>query len=793
ATPRGKQGKGNDGFLVSSLMQSEDGRPGQTGAARMCATSSILQSEDESPRSAVAMRRSARLPTQDNNEQSSDTDVQIWTTTSTPRPPSESSPKNARAKSRARTMPERPGTTPRTTRPQPSMESEDARMPTEFERSISGGGRPATSGSMSPRKNGAEKGQKKRVATETRVNLPMLMSTKDDMPSPDTSPQNASSRENRKPMSFVDVSMGCIGEAIQEDFPGVDWLPDFWSSILLGAPTAVCKTLALRSLGNWVGVFNRWQEIGKWVPGQAPNFINAFEMQELLAIPMPKVLEFVKLFDPSGYAKLQMMKSAQDYSKVRLNMPAFLTACIWMSTSISKKQKIRFLLGVFDENDSYTFEEVEFVAMLVALFRGVGAIFGLVSRDAMPSHIRMQALAKKLFARVLELGESRTEGASKVLLANGSVPFHVVEEWLLGETYDPLNVPVALFMERYSVPGQEEDPEQFEDEERKFRVSHTCPVDPPMETAASLDGSFLSRDEVVLVNEIFKHCASQGSFSISHADAERAIGIAIDPSFWIGKLHRALDEMDDSRLNGAKMTLTTFLKKLCPQAAPRHLRMFHSWLKEHEQIDELRAALARRRGKLAEFKVYIAKPPLPAKIRQELLGGLESGSGSTSPAGRARGYSGQDEGVLSENKDDYLERMCPIEFRAHPGHSKVDDMFGLLLQTLVSKAEVALSQKERLFVPKKAYEPPTCVREMFVKPKVSEEKWQQWNQALDLLQVSDKPMPLSEFHSCRSTHPELEPYVYESLVGGADGLTREVCLSKMCELTNCRGRMARRC
>eukprot|EP00439_Symbiodinium_sp_Y106_P019518 s1425_g2.t1 len=41
------------------------------------------------------------------------------------------------------------------------------------------------------------------------------------------------------------------------------------STILLGTPTAVCKTLALRSLGNWVTVFNRWQEIGKWVPGQA--------------------------------------------------------------------------------------------------------------------------------------------------------------------------------------------------------------------------------------------------------------------------------------------------------------------------------------------------------------------------------------------------------------------------------------------------------------------------------------------------------------------------------------------
>ncbi|CAE7939599.1 unnamed protein product, partial [Symbiodinium necroappetens] len=102
-------------------------------------------------------------------------------------------------------------------------------------------------------------------------------------------------------------------------------------------------------------------------------------------------------------------------------------------------------------------------------------------------------------------------------------------EWLLGETYDPLNVPIALFMERFSVPGEEEDPEQFEDEERKFRVSHTHPVEPPMETAASLDGSFLCREEVVQANVIFQHCASKGTFDISHADAERIAGVAIDP------------------------------------------------------------------------------------------------------------------------------------------------------------------------------------------------------------------------------------------------------------------------
>lgn len=557
--------------IFSSLMDSEDPHQlMQSGAARLLQTQGHSESEDRTPRS----------PGRRKPEPS---DMDGWTTTSTVRPAS---------KQRSRTAaPERPGTTPTTTR-------DGARPSTS-------GGR-SDSGSSPTRRTGSEKVSKKQTTADTRVNLPMLM--KDDPPTADPSPKHSISlTQKRRQLSFVDASIECIGEAIEDEHGGLDWLQDFWSTILLGTPTAVCKTLALRSLGNWVSVFNRWQEIGKWVPGQAPNCLNAFEMQELLAIPMAKVLEFVKLFDPSSYARLQMMKATQDYNKVRLNMPAFLTACIWMSTSISKKQKIRFLLGVFDENDSYTFEEVEFVAMLVALFRGVGAIFGLTSRDAMPSHARMQTLARKLFVRVLELGEHRLEGPSKVLLQNGSVPFHIVEEWLLGETYDPLNVPIALFMERFSVPGEEEDPEQFEDEERKFRVSHTHPVEPPMETAASLDGSFLCREEVVQANVIFQHCASKGTFDISHADAERIAGVAIDPKFWIGKLHRALDELDAARHNGVKVSLSTFLKKLCPKAANRHLRMFHSWLKEYEHMDELRAAVVRSREMVASFKAYTAK------------------------------------------------------------------------------------------------------------------------------------------------------------------------------------------
>ena len=77
--------------------------------------------------------------------------------------------------------------------------------------------------------------------------------------------------------------------------------------------------------------------------------------------------------------KLQQTRAASEYRKVRVSIPAFLTAAIAMSSTISKKQKIRFLVGVFDENDSGTFELPEFTAMISSFLYGVECMFGIAN------------------------------------------------------------------------------------------------------------------------------------------------------------------------------------------------------------------------------------------------------------------------------------------------------------------------------------------------------------------------------------------------------------------------------
>ena len=115
----------------------------------------------------------------------------------------------------------------------------------------------------------------------------------------------------------------------------------------------------MRSLHTWVEVYNRWQALGGWIPGQAPTFLDAYQFQETVAVPMLKALtgqnttqahinidnavvgsnirhnvcktprwqspasiqalDWVKLFDPVAHAKLQQTRAAADYKKVKVS------------------------------------------------------------------------------------------------------------------------------------------------------------------------------------------------------------------------------------------------------------------------------------------------------------------------------------------------------------------------------------------------------------------------------------------------------------------------------------------
>lgn len=240
-------------------------------------------------------------------------------------------------------------------------------------------------------------------------------------------------------------------------------------------------------------------------------------------------------------------KSKTDKVNKVVEMPAFLCTCIVFSSAISKKQKIRFLLGVFDENDSLTFQEDEFVSFVCAFFRGMALAFGFSQQ---PKELRQTSrqLAKQLFVRI-------AGGTSE------SISFASIEEWILGRNGDPLAVPFAMFLERCSSRGAEDDPEHFLDDDIKFRLSHREPVDLPVETASILDMSFLRRHEIQVVQAVFNQCQDRFSFDIQHSEAERLIQLEITPELWCKKLARGLEHAEVLRQNGKKIPLQ--LSKLC--------------------------------------------------------------------------------------------------------------------------------------------------------------------------------------------------------------------------------------
>lgn len=561
----------------------------------------------------------------------------------------------------------------------------------------------------------------------------------------------------RRQLSFVEVTIDEIAEVMESEAPGQDWLQGFWLRVLFAPAAPECRSLGLRTLTNWVAIYNRWQSLGNWKAGQAPQFCDAVEMKDLLGIPMTRVMEFVKLFDPAGFARVTTTKSPQDYAKVKIPVAAFLTACILMSTAISKQNKIRFLLGIFDENDNLHLEEDEFISHIQALFTGLAALFGLKGVTPMK---RIETFAKYVFARI-----AASEGEAG--LKTPALSFPKIEEWLRGNIPDAVNLPFVLLLQRFSL-GDEEDPDRFEDEDRKFRLCHTAAVNPPMETSNALGANFLNRHEVVLAEAIYNQCISSASWHMSHAQAELAADEPIDAEFWIGKLHRALDDMENARGLGVKITLTTFFKKLCPRASHLHLRMFHNWLKENESLQEIKKEAVLRQERVRKFQDYVSKDILPAKVRQELLQGWEEN--------RA-------DGPEAMEKEDFIAKSCPDFFRAHCGHHLVDEVLGKMLSGHAERLQDLAEQKAQLFAPRRSAELRSCRKIDFVQPQVPLQEWQWWNQVLDLLEVHNEPVTQSHLRRTRLICPDLVGYIH-LLVSDGEAFTRDAFLKTMLQVTN---------
>ncbi|CAE7236090.1 hypothetical protein AK812_SmicGene21019 [Symbiodinium microadriaticum] len=661
---------------------------------------------------------------------------------------------------------------------------------------ITGAVKPVASVPHVPPRPGFSKGKVQKASTLGDLSRVLEQTSQDDGSSPDgvdTTPgkeMQGSSRVLERRLSYAAESLGDVGAAIREEEPGLDWLEGFWGQVLAGsAPPPECKNLLRRSLPAWVDMYNRWQAQGDWKPGHAPAAMDTYVFQELLCLPLPKTMEVVRLFDPVGYAKLQHSKCTLDYRRVRVPVPAFFAAAIFLSTAIPKQQKIRFLLGMFDENDNGNLEITEFVDMLSSFFQGTACLFGLSEHPDMPKGAAKQQLGKTLFLRIMASASTRMSfWEAKSMLANGSAPFAIIEDWFLGGSGDPLSAPFAMLLERFSeraVGVQMWQPQQC----KQLQLSHTAPVEPPVEADPMQDIACLSPSQIKVAHTVFNHCRSAGRWTISHAEAEQAVG-PIDSTLWSQRLARALDETAAAQ-DTAGVSMAAFAKRLCSGASVRPLRMYQAWLKELDQLVRLQRELEESRTALKQFTAYISRPVLPTAVRKSLLEEYDSFQmrqvAESSPVRKRLFQSGQ------MGLDDFVMAVCPKDYRPKQGNQEVEQVVGDFLTMQLASQEKALAEKEAMFLEEQSL---VATRPSFLKPPVSDTAWSSWIRVFDLLDVDGTwSLTFAKLAGSQLLPIEVCDYMCKNiggtgLGGPRDGFSKEEFLQKMIDVGNCRPRKA---
>lgn len=399
-------------------------------------------------------------------------------------------------------------------------------------------------------------------------------------------------------LSFVDCSTEDLDQHFREEFGGADWFKNFWHGVLVQQPA--CRALSNRSLTNWVMIYTNWKVAAKW-NGQPPESMNTYELQDWLSAPLARVLELVKVFDPTGFAKVNITKATQDHHRVRVAVIPLLAACLILSQTLTTRQKVDFLFRIFASDNKNSLSIHEFAALWVNLFRALGCAFGV---REIPQPRCVAVAARKVFDQ---------------LETDDRLPKKNLEDFLSGKLMDPIGVPFSLVMQRFSVDANLIDPDSYVDESKRFRLSHNEPHGHPLEAYNLQDGDYLTRMEVVVSRDVFQFCRSIGDFELSHSDAEKVIGKPIPVNMWCSRMSRALEEVCGHEGSSAGHDLSTFLKKLCPRATATHLQMFKCWLQEYDQLQKQKVALERSKEVLAELYNYMVQPVMTERVKQGLI------------------------------------------------------------------------------------------------------------------------------------------------------------------------------
>eukprot|EP00930_Biecheleria_cincta_P031587 TRINITY_DN21926_c0_g1_i1.p1 TRINITY_DN21926_c0_g1~~TRINITY_DN21926_c0_g1_i1.p1 ORF type:complete len:527 (+),score=87.61 TRINITY_DN21926_c0_g1_i1:166-1746(+) len=408
-----------------------------------------------------------------------------------------------------------------------------------------------------------------------------------------------------------------------------------------------------------------------------------------------------------------------------------MTVGVCLSPWISSRNKICFILGLFDGNDSGALDREQYLSLWKAWFLGMGKAFGVKPPHADDFKNAVRAtyarLSIKASARLRKLaatdvthknaiieaikkkqsGQSISDSTSGATRPEQVVPISTLQEVMMA---DPSGAEPAFLMQNFAMLRFCSDRwaslgqgfvEDFE------TLTYKTPVRIPKEPERVHSEDLPDRAEVVVVRDC---CQEMGGSSIP--EIERAMGtstmIKMTDTKFQGKLMTALLEMDTAiRLQGGYLKV---LQAMYPRALPRHFKLFEQWCNEYDKLSQQESRTSDARGALLGYRRNSRKPIIPAseleRIKREYqsLKGADLGAVPFDVIARYFDTSAR-EIVTKHDLDfdnhvslrEFCRMMCPANYRLPEMDGVGRELFGKILELADQEEQKQLEHRRTLF------------------------------------------------------------------------------------------------
>eukprot|EP00927_Polykrikos_kofoidii_P040834 TRINITY_DN34830_c3_g1_i1.p1 TRINITY_DN34830_c3_g1~~TRINITY_DN34830_c3_g1_i1.p1 ORF type:complete len:802 (-),score=129.15 TRINITY_DN34830_c3_g1_i1:49-2454(-) len=597
-------------------------------------------------------------------------------------------------------------------------------------------------------------------------------------------------------LSFVDCTLTQIEASIKSEDPEWNFNRDFWTVILTKEPLVTFRPFANRTLSYWVSVFNKWVELCK-TNRSCVEAANCCQLQTMMSISRHNILEVILLINPEGGKRLQTEGLAQDVmERVKSSPIELMMAGVLLSRLISTKHKLRFVFGIMDFEDSGTLDEHEFAIFVGSFVRGLGGVFG-VSHGLMPTKHDTNGIARRLYQRIGAIAASRVRDMlkdsahdlrqtvadaikarqSKRSLRSGggvaeaeakrkgqTLPFKTLLDWCYGSLsdVDPLALPYRLTIARFCPSRHEDLVDEFDDQLEDFKLSHHDPVRMPSDSDQHVSAQEMpSRFEVLLAKRLFDHCKKTSKFSIEVEDVESVLGKEWKrspiPRHTTLKISKAMSALVDEKLRStniktafARIDFFDLLRRLCPRAQPKHLRMFDTWCHTFDDLAERDEEVHNLEKVIAVYADNETKPFMPVSeihsLEDEFRKLDNHGRGYITANDLVNGwgwYQDEAEDTVASvahagdglvDMHDFVRMMCPSEYKLPEMHGYSRELFGRFLASEVHHRKRELDDSRNRYASQNAHRLHSAMPTSLL-PEVDPEVMKQWNRVFDELDV----------------------------------------------------------